>query len=99
MPVCPVATKAASTPARFKPAGDLDAGHHLAATAIVGDGVDAQAAFADAHAIGHVVLVVVADVDQLHAVLGGRPAELGIVAEKLVQAGDDRSFSARWPPG
>ena len=79
--------------------GHFDAGDHLAATAIVGDGVDPQAALADALALGHVVLVVLADVDQLHAVLLGGPAELGVVA-RGIRAGRRRSSSAgRWPPG
>ena len=41
-------------------------------------------------AIGHVVLVVPANVDQFDAVAFGRLAKLRIIAQKLVQARDDR---------
>ena len=63
--------------ARFSPSVDFDGGDHLAATAIVADGMDPQAAFADAPAVGHVVLVVAADVDQPHAVPAAAAANSG----------------------
>ena len=49
--------------------------------------------------MGHVVLVVAAHVDQPHAVPRGRRGELRIVAEKIVQAGNDVQLAGRWPPG
>ena len=86
MPVWPVATNAASTPARRSPRGDLDRRDHLAATAIVADGVDAEAVGANAPAVGHVPLVVAAEVDQLAAVPRGGLGQLAILGEELVHA-------------
>ena len=78
----------------LQPLGHLDGGDHLAATAIVGDRLDPQAPLADALAVGHVVLVAFAHVDQLDAVLPRPPAtKLRIVVRESRAARRRRSAS------
>ncbi len=68
---------------------DLHAGDHLAKATVVGHGVDPQTAFADALALGHVALVVLADVHEPRARSPRRGGEFGIVAQEVVQSGHD----------
>ena len=85
--------------------GDLDCRDHLAATAIVADGMNAEAVGANPLAVGHVPLVVAAEVDQFPPVPPGNLGQFAIVGQELVHPGDDRhaaggSFQEdRSPPG
>ena len=74
----------------IQPLGDFDRDDHFAATAIVGHGMDPQASLADARALGHVALVVAAEIDQFRAVPGGGRGKIGVFAKELVQAGNHR---------
>ena len=72
-----------------QPLVDFHGRDHLAATAIVGHGVDPQALLADALPLGHVALLVAAEIHHNSAVTLGRRGKLRIVAEELVHPGDD----------
>ena len=52
--------------------------------------MDPQTVGPQTDAMDHVVLVVPPQIDQFDAVVRGGPGELGVVAQKIVQAGDDR---------
>ena len=68
--------------------GDFHGGDHFAAAAIVGDRVNAEALGANAAAMGNIVFVVAAKIDQRRAVASRRLGEFGIVGQELVQAGN-----------
>src|SRR3989304_6017953 len=78
----------AVVPALRESPRDLNRDDHLAAATVLAHGVNPQAARAEALELRHVPLVVLADVDQLYAMLRGRGGKLRIVAQELVQPGD-----------
>ena len=68
---------------------EFDRRQHLADAAVLPDGVDAQALFANVEAVGDVVLVVLADVADRRAAFGGGRHEGGIARNEFVQSRDD----------
>ena len=78
----------------FQAVGHFDRDDHLADAAIVADGVNPQAIGTQAFAAGNRLFRVLANVCQLDAASWRPRGKLGVVGEKIVQAGDRLPFSA-----
>ena len=71
-------------PAFLQAERDFDRAHHFSDTAIMADGMNAQAIFTQPFSAGDFLLAILPHVDQFYAVLGSGSGKFGIVGNKIV---------------